>query len=473
MLGQAKTNLKEGHIMLHTSLTTLNYRWAWWLSLTLILLTACSQGDSHTTVVASTATTEQVTATTASLASTATSVASPTATPALTGKSCLPQIISHEAWNIEQGSQIYSYVNGAESPITRIPSPIGLPNEAESMVTLVKFSWSPDYAHLAAVYMEAPKGRSGSPTYIPVVIQPASNIVQIIPNAHTSFVQHNLTWADAHTLLIFGGPNVNDPTGASFMEAPLYRYDLNTHAVSTLNGIAGQQEGLVRGTTLFTLSISPLTTIGDSNVPPIYKGSAYLHRFNLETQHEIGTPLAIGDYGGFETTDGGASLTLPGWDVSSDGQRIGWEQMTVSAPTGLAQSKFIAAQADGSGRVAILTNAIAAGNSVISIAPNHQSVAVVNAGSTPNTLVGNMQGGVAKAFTPDLVATSRGCLIVVASMRSVSMAPTRSSRVIYWRRRLARNNAYRARVRLQQMLFLSWHHQAEHTSHDTKLPVVC
>jgi hypothetical protein len=67
----------------------------------------------------------------------------------------------------------------------------------------------------------------------------------------------------------------------------------------------------------------------------------------------------------------------------------------------VTSSKFYAANADGSGKVQILSQGTSNSPAFMVISPNGAQVAVTAANPTPNVLSGSMSGGGLRAYTPD------------------------------------------------------------------------
>jgi hypothetical protein len=162
---------------------------------------------------------------------------------------------------------------------------------------------------------------------------------------------------------------------------------------------------VVRSGTLFYLDLAPVQPLGSDN--RFSKGSALVHRYNLSSHSEIGTPIRLGDT--FSNAGSEGNITIPGWDASPDGAQIAYERLTVTLPTSgtlMETAQFFAAHADGSAATPMLTGTTPPlgtfSGALLSISPNGLLVAATHAGSTPDVVSGNMSGGPAHFYTPSV-----------------------------------------------------------------------
>lgn len=334
---------------------------------------------------------------------------SPTATAAVSGATPTPAPAScgthasaaAEAWaTTGDNVQVKGSINGgAETTLSNFTYPLGLPDEGlYGSDYLAALAWSPDAQHLAvAVVASAGPGQ----VLYPYVVDTTSHAVTrvALPNGdgipELAATNRVFAWADNHTLLIFGGfSGGNNGSGGTVS----YSDDITTGSVTPLSGVTSAYEGVVRCNTLFYLEITALAQVGTGR----FKGSAKLHRYDLTTHSELGSPLTLGETSTFSGAEGNVSLM--GWDVSPDGTRIAYQQTSVSFISSgqvSISSKFMAANADGSGATPILTGATSNSTSFLAISPDGQQVAVTNAQPTPTVLSGSLSGGAAYYYQPD------------------------------------------------------------------------
>jgi hypothetical protein len=352
----------------------------------LLIVLLCGCAASNPTANGSTPTTGEPTAT-------ATPTAPPCATRATT---------TAEAWVKGQTDpQVMGSINGAsETQLSNFTYPLGLPYEGQfGGAYLQALAWAPDAQHLA-VAVAVNVGPSVS--LFPYIVDTTSHAVTrvMLPDsngiAEHAAANRIFSWADTHTLVIFGGfGGGSNGSGGS----TTYSYDLTSGSVTPLPGVTSAYEGVVRCSTLFYLEITPLTQVGSSGG---YKGTARLHRYDLGSHSEIGSPITLGDTSTFNGAEG--EVSLMGWDASPDGTRIAYQQTTVSFGSGSnpsISSKFFAANADGSGATQILTGATSNSPAFLAISPDGKQVAVTNASPTPTVLSGSMSGGMAYFYQPD------------------------------------------------------------------------
>ncbi len=331
------------------------------------------------------------------------SAATPTA-PTASGPCATRATATAEAWATGKDKpQVTGSINGAAATtLSNFVYPLGLPNEGQfSSDFLAALAWSPDAQHLAvAVEADAGPGRLLYP-YVVDTTSHAVTRVNLPGNAsipELAAVNRIFAWADNHTLLIFGGFSGGDNGSAGTVS---YSYDLTSASATPLPGVTAAYEGVVRCSTLFYLEITPLTQIG--NTPGQLKGTAKLHRYDLASHSEIGSPITLGETSTFRGAEGNVSLM--GWDASPDGTRIVYQQTAVSAndsssaPT--LTSKFFVANADGSAASPILTGAIANSPAFLAISPDGKLVAVTGAQPSPMVFSGSLSGGAASFYQPD------------------------------------------------------------------------
>jgi hypothetical protein len=277
------------------------------------------------------------------------------------------------------------------SPLPTISNfvyPLGIPDEgAVGNNPFLSFTAiAPDAAHLAvAVQQDVPFQEE----YNPYIVDTASHAVTRVMLANPIRIANSDTaprlfaWADSHTLIIFANPPLSGaPAGAS------YSYDINTQALTPLKGVDGAIEGVVRCGVLFYSTLGTFAGLGDINHTQVAPVS--LNRYDLASATAIGAPIDIGKastYGGAE-----GAITYPGWDASPDGSHIAYQKMAVAGGPKTTSSWF-AANADGSGAVAILPKLTSDSGARLAISPDATQVAVTNANPAPNVASGPISGG--------------------------------------------------------------------------------
>ena len=329
---------------------------------------------------------------------TATAIA-PTATPIVSP--CAANAgAAAEAWaNFTQNPQVLGSINGGpDATLSNFIYPLGLPNESNDHLSAI--AWAPDAKHLAVVVTVF---QAMEQVYYPYIVDTTTHVVTrvTLPQA-TSLSAPNewnpwrlLAWADNSTLLIFAAGS----SGGS-EKTVSYRYDLNSGTVSPLLGVTSAAEGVVHSSLLFYLDLTPVTQLGSNSAWS--KGSALLHRYDLNNNTEIGAPVRLGDTWSGAGYEGG--IDFPGWDVSPDGAQIAYQQTSASLDNNqqlVTTSNFLASNADGSNAVQILTGAIATSPAFLAISPDGRLVAVTNAMPTPTVLSGSISGGPAHFYQPD------------------------------------------------------------------------
>jgi hypothetical protein len=249
-----------------------------------------------------------------------------------------------------------------------------------------------------------------APNVYPYIIDTATHAVSrvTLPGEYRLGTGRNLAWADNHTLLVFQGDTPGSRLPAGSVPTTFYSYDITTHALTTLPGITrAATDGVVRCSTLFYLEVTPLVVIGTtSDGRRVYRGTAFLHRYNLAAHTEIGSPFSIGQTWDEEGSFG--NYQWPGWDVTRDGTRLAFQgtevSFSASASGPTIRSHFSAATAGGSGTTPILNAPVAVTaetGASLAISPNGAFVAVTQAYPTPDIASGSMTGGSVRFYTPD------------------------------------------------------------------------
>jgi hypothetical protein len=183
-----------------------------------------------------------------------------------------------------------------------------------------------------------------------------------------------------------------------------YSYDIATGKAAALPGIVGAVEGEVRCATIFWLELTPLSGSGASKSAASFRGLARLHRYDLVTRREIGGPIALGATSA--NGSGAWRVDWPGWDVSRDGARLIYQQMTVTfdGMQNTIVSTFREANADNTNAKIILAGpatVFASGAVRLTISPDGRQVAMTNSPLAPAVISGPFIGadGV-KAYSP-------------------------------------------------------------------------
>jgi hypothetical protein len=253
---------------------------------------------------------------------------------------------------------------------------------------------APDAAHLAVAIQQIVPFTA---EYTPYIVDTATHAVSrvMLPHpiniANTVLPSRLFAWADTHTLLIFGAAAIGN-RGSSGMS---YTYDISTHALAPIPAAASAIEGVVRCSTLFYLSIGPFTMISASDPNHTATAPTYINRYDLASHTSIGSPINIGQastYGGAE-----GQVDFGGWDASPDGSHIVYQHEIVSVGPAI-HSTWFAANADGTGAVAILPSATSNNGALMSISPNGTLVAVTNANPAPNVVYAPLSGGATVFF---------------------------------------------------------------------------
>ncbi len=389
------------------------------LLLAVLLLAACDnaagvaggQGSQNPTSAATspnqaTSTPDPQASQTATSTPTAISLGSPEPTDT-SGACTFPATGTTEAW-ICNGQILASIAGNPATALSDFSYPLPVPNgPALGESSPAALLWSPDGNHLAVAFAPAQPGAGINcyPFILDVQTQAITRVVlPAYPTGAKAPTATHLAWADAQTLLIFGtapaGAGVSAPPGlAGSAGTTSYRYNLTNGQATALPGITTAASGSVRGTTLFYLELTPLSQM--AGAAGFYKGSALLHRYDLTSQQEVGTPLMLGDTLASITP---RTMLIPGWDASPDGSQIVYQQMSVTLAAGATRpavtSLFWAAQADGTGAVPILAGIASSSAARLSISPDGALVAATGIQPGPGTYAESLKGGAVHAFTP-------------------------------------------------------------------------
>jgi hypothetical protein len=276
------------------------------------------------------------------------------------------------------------------SPLATISNfvyPLGIPDEGTvgNNPSLTFSAIAPDAAHLAvAVQQDVPFKEEYNPYIVDTATHAVTRIMLANPIyvANSDIVPRVFAWADTHTLIIFANPPLNGASaGAS------YSYDINTKALTPLKGVDGAIEGVVRCGVLFYSTLGAFAGLGD--VSHTQTATISVNRYDLAGAAAIGSPVDIGKastYGGAE-----GAIDYAGWDASPDGSHIVYQHEAVAAGPKITSTWF-AANADGSGAVAILPKLTADGGARMAISPDAAQVAVSGANPAPNVASGPMSG---------------------------------------------------------------------------------
>lgn len=343
---------------------------------------------------------------TATSTPTAISVGSPE--PTDTAAACtFPATGTTEAWLCD-GQVLASIGGNPATTLSDFTYPLLVPNGpslgSSSPNALL---WAPDGNHLAVAF--APAQQSSGINCYPFILDVQTQAVTRValpsyPTQARAPTATHLAWADAQTLLTFGaapaGSGAATPPGlAGSAGTTTYRYSLASDQATALPGVTAAASGVVRGSVLFYLELTPLSQM--AGAPGFYKGTALLHRYNLSSLQEIGTPFVLGDT---LTSAGASSLLIPGWDASPDGSQMVYQQTSVLLEAGATRptvtSRFWAAEADGSNPTPILAGVAASSAARLSISPNGAFVAATGIQPGPGTYADSLSGGAVHAFTP-------------------------------------------------------------------------
>jgi hypothetical protein len=300
-------------------------------------------------------------------------------------------------WN-ESDKQIHGSIGGAAPTVlSNFHYPLGLPDESfeAATETLGRMTVSPDGHHIGVIVdVYVPNARD----FYPYVVDTTTHAVTRVGTLGDANPSNNeprqLTWVDNQTLLVFPGIRGVPSTDAA------YSYNITTAAVTPLPGLTGVVEGVARCGVLFYMDFTDRTTYSDADHTRVF--NERIHRYNLASHTEIGSPLTIGDaftWGGAE-----GDIYYPGWDVARDGSRLAWQHAAVATGQ-VITSTFQSANADGSGLGAILTGppaATAHSMAALAISADGSLVAVTGAAPSPTVVTGPITGGGGiRYYTPD------------------------------------------------------------------------
>ena len=229
--------------------------------------------------------------------------------------------------------------------------------------------FSPDAQHIAVVGgAGCGDGQEHGGVFVVTVATGAFNPV---PNTDALTNARSVAWLDNSTLLI-SGSSVYTLGASSVQQLPGY----------SVPGVNNTVEAVVRGDSLFYL-------IADNVTYTTF--SATLHRFSLSARHDLNT-ISLGS---FELPQGRSpgDFHFQGWDPSPDGTHVVY-QVTTPGPAGssqlegIASSRIMYANADGSGATAILQYMTTNGTVRIRFAPDGAHVAVTEAEPPPDIITG-------------------------------------------------------------------------------------
>jgi hypothetical protein len=115
-----------------------------------------------------------------------------------------------------------------------------------------------------------------------------------------------------------------------------YLYTLDAPSVTALEGLQTPLEGVVRGSTLFYLSVGSGSGGIQSN----------LRRYDLTRHAPLPGSISLGAYA--SCSECPAMVSSPGWDVSADGSHVVYQFTIPNASGGITSSQIFYAGADGS-----------------------------------------------------------------------------------------------------------------------------
>jgi hypothetical protein len=272
--------------------------------------------------------------------------------------------------------------------ISNFVYPLGIPDEgAVGNNPFLSFTAiAPDAAHLAvAVQQDVPFQEEYNPYIVDTATHAVTRVMLANPIriANSDTAPRLFAWADSHTLIIFASPPLGSGTGG-----PAYSYDINTKALTPLTGVNGAIEGVVRCGVLFYSTLGSFSGLGDANHSQV--ATISLNRYDLAGATAIGSPIDLGKastYGGAE-----GAIDYAGWDASPDGSKIVYQHEAVAGGPKITSTWF-AANADGSGALAILPQLTSQNGARMAISPDGAQVAVTNANPAPNVASGPTSGG--------------------------------------------------------------------------------
>ncbi|HEX9068939.1 MAG TPA: hypothetical protein VF807_09225 [Ktedonobacterales bacterium] len=306
------------------------------------------------------------------------------------------------AWAEAGDKQIHgSLGGGAPGVLSNFTYPLGVPDETFEAATVLPgfLTFSPDGHHIAVdMRVYVPFARDNNIYIVDTATHAVTHVTALALGPDPQGQEaRQLAWADNHTVIAMPGPR--GPGGS----AAAYSYDITTNTATALPGVTNAIEGVVRCGTLFYSDLSAGSTLSDPNHTTVFHER--IHRYDLASHAEVGSPLTISDaftYGGAE-----GEISYAGWDVSRDGTRIVWQQGVVSSSTMDITSTFHSANADGSGAGLILTGppaATAHAYARMAISADGTKVAVTGAAPTPSVITGPVTGGGGiRYYTPDQI----------------------------------------------------------------------
>jgi hypothetical protein len=260
-----------------------------------------------------------------------------------------------------------------------------------------QISLAPDGKHMAVLQEQFLPSSDAPPQFILFSVDTTSHAATRIANVGT---RADLAgWADTKTLLYFQSPFWPSHVATE----NLHFYDIAAHADSTISGVKGVAKAQVRCSTLYWSEYTPASGIGKEK----------LHRHNLTTHTEIGTPIDLGkafrlpsEFAGPDSIIGGGD-----WDVSADNTTLVWQRLdTVTVASSgdavIGASAYQKAADDGSGAVTILAGAPAAARTHVAnlaLSPTATQVAL----SADGVMVsGGIAGGATRSYTPTSTFTA-------------------------------------------------------------------
>ncbi|HEY7021194.1 MAG TPA: hypothetical protein VH349_08755 [Ktedonobacterales bacterium] len=323
----------------------------------------------------------------------------PTASPTATPIPCATRATTTGVvWSQASDKQIHGGIGGAAPgalssfayPLT--PTEPGYVDGGPAQISL-----APDGKHMAVLQSQYLPNTDAPQQYILFSVDTTTHAATHIANVGT---RADLAgWADTKTLLYFQSPFWPSHVATE----NLHFYDIAAHADSTISGVKGVAKAQVRCSTLYWSEYTPATGIGKQK----------LHRHNLTTHTEIGTPIDLGkafrlpsEFAGPDSITGGGD-----WDVSADNTTLVWQRLdTVTVASSgdavIGASTYQKAAADGSGAVTILAGAPAAARTHVAslaLSPTATQVALAAEGVMVS---GGIAGGATRSYTPTSTFTA-------------------------------------------------------------------
>ncbi len=237
--------------------------------------------------------------------------------------------------------------------------------------------------------------------------------------------ERSIAWADNNDLLIFAAmPVPGEIGGTGALQTTSYRYNLTSDTLTPLPGVTSALQGAVRCHTLYYLELSQMKQLqfcvntGNNQNAYWFIGGAYLRRYDLTTQTQVGQPYRLGNTSSCPVYYDGA-VDAMGWDVTADRKAL-VDQATfvlagsssivppLNTTTVQTDSKSMLVDLSNPGSpTQILTGAKSIANAYLAISPDQQTVAVVAADtvdiafpSTAPVYTGPINGGSAISHTP-------------------------------------------------------------------------